>query len=82
MAQAELTKDPKRIVVELTMTVEEARKVIWQGRGPREPMGSLLDNDQIDHRDLTWAVDRAYKPEVRAAARTMLANWLASASHA
>ena len=80
MAQAESTIDSKRVIVELTMTVEDARKVIWQGRGPREPMGCLLDSNQIDHSDLTWAIDKAYKPEVRAAARTLLANWLGQPS--
>lgn len=74
--QTESVADSKRVIVELTMTVEEARKVIWQGRGPHEPMGNLLDNNQIDRRDLAWAVDKAYKPEVRAAARTLLANWI------
>jgi hypothetical protein len=76
MAQIENAKDSKQVIVNLTMTVAEARQVIWQGRGPREPMGSLLDNNQIDHGDLTWAIDKAYKPEVRAAARTLLAYWL------
>ncbi len=76
MAQVESITDSKRIVVELTMTVEEARKVIWQGGGPREPIGLLLDNNQIGYRDLAWAVDKAYNPRVRAAARTLLANWL------
>lgn len=50
--QTESVADSKRVIVELTMTVEEARKVIWQGRGPHEPMGNLLDNNQIDRRDL------------------------------
>ena len=47
--QTEPKKDSKQVVVELTMTLEEARQVIWQGtRAPREPMGELLDSKQID----------------------------------
>ncbi len=80
MAPVETAQDAKRVIVNLTMTAAEARQVIWQGRGPREPMGNLLDNNQIDPRDLTWAIDKAYKPEVRAAARTLLANWLGQPS--
>jgi hypothetical protein len=76
MAQVENAKDSKQVIVNLTMTVAEARQVIWQGRGPREPMGNLLDTNQINYGDLTWAIDKAYKPEVRAAARTLLAYWL------
>jgi hypothetical protein len=76
MAQVETTKESKRIVVDLTMSVEEARKVIWTGRGPHEPMGNLLDSHQIDAGDLAWAIDKAYNPQVRAAAQALLANWL------
>lgn len=76
MAQVDNSKDSKRIVIDLAMTVEEARKVIWQGSGPREPMGNLIDSNQIGYRDLAWAVDKAYNPQVRSAAITLLANWL------
>ncbi len=76
MAQVENAKDSKQVIVNLTMTVEEARQVIWQGGGPREPVGHLLDTNQIGYRDMAWAVDKAYSPRVRAAARTLLAYWL------
>ncbi len=69
-------KDSKRIIVDLTMSVEEAFKVIWTGRGPHEPIGQLFDSKQINSGDLAWALDKAYSPQVRAAARTLLANWL------
>lgn len=69
-------KDSKRIIVDLTMSVEEARKVIWIGRGPQEPIGQLFDSKQINSGDLAWAIAKAYSPQVRAAARTLLANWL------
>jgi len=54
-----------------------ARAVIWQGRGPRAPMGELLDAGMITARDLAWAAQDAYQAPVRAAARTLLAAWLA-----
>lgn len=76
MAQIEAAKESKRVVVDLTMTIEEARKVIWTGRGPHEPMGDLFDSHQIDTGDLAWAIDKAYNPQVRAAAQALLANWL------
>jgi hypothetical protein len=76
MAQIEAAKESKRVVVDLTMTIEEARKVIWTGRGPREPMGDLFDSHQIDTGDLAWAIDKAYNPQVRTAAQALLANWL------
>ncbi len=69
-------KTSDEIRVALTMPVEAARQVIWQGRGPREPIGKLLDEKRIGHRDLAWAVDGAFNPRVREAARTLLANWL------
>lgn len=76
MAQVENAKEAKRIVVDLTMTVDDARKVIWTGRGPHEPMGKLFDCHEIDTGDLAWAIDKAYNPQVRAAAQALLANWL------
>ncbi len=66
----------KRIVVDLTMTVEEARQVIWTGRGPRESIGKLLETNVITCRDLAWAVRGAYSPQMRAASRTLLADLL------
>lgn len=76
MAQVENLQDAKQVNVNLTMTITEARQVIWQGSGPREPIGQLLDSKQISYRDLAWAIDKAYNPRVRAAARTLLAYWL------
>jgi hypothetical protein len=76
MAQIEAAKESKRVVVDLTMTIEEARKVIWTGRGPHEPMGDLFDSRQINASDLAWAIDKAFNPQVRAAAQALLANWL------
>ncbi len=69
-------KDSKRIIVDLTMSVEEARQVMWIGRGPHEPIGKLFDSKQINSGDLAWAIDKAYSPHVRTASRTLLANWL------
>ena len=66
-----LTSPPEsayQVTISLTMSLAAARQVIWQGRGPREPIGQLLDSKQIGYRDLAWAVDGAYKPEVPEAA--------------
>lgn len=71
MAQTE-PKTDNRNVVEVTMSVEEARQVVWQGRGPRKPIGELLDAEIITYRDLGWAVKKAYNPQVREAAWTLL----------
>lgn len=75
MAQNEAITDPKKVVVELTMTVEEARRVMWRGRGAREPIGKRLDEGTLDTSDLSWAMD-TYKqddPRLSEAARTLLA---------
>jgi len=75
--QTEPKKDSKQVVVELTMTLEEARQTIWQGtRAPRKPMGEILPAKQLDSSDLAWAVDCGFDPKFREAARTLLAHWL------
>jgi nuclease-like protein len=79
MFQTEAPKDSRRITVELTMTVEEARQVIWQwppekARG--KPFGEILIESQITYRDLAGAVLAAWDPKMKAAARTLLAYWL------
>ena len=77
MAQADNLKDSKRVVVDLTMTVEEARQVIWQDLyHPQEPIGNLLDTKRIQYGNLCWAVNGARTQEMRAASRTLLATWL------
>jgi len=76
MSQTEAPKDSRRIVVELTMTVEEARRVVWPRKGARESLGNLLDTKQIDEEDLTYAIAHGNTPQVRVAARTLLAHWL------
>lgn len=76
MAQTEPQQSSKQVMIELTMSLEEARQVIWQGRPPREPMGKLLDSKQIDNRDLAWAVDYGFDPKFRSAARTLLVHRL------
>lgn len=73
MAQS-AQKDPKQVVVELTMSLDQARLFTWQGaRAPREPMGKLLDSKLLDWRDLAWAAQAGYDPKFREAARTLLA---------
>lgn len=69
-------QNPKQVVLNLTMTEAEARTVPWQGSGPSSPIGQLLDEKQISHRDLAWAVRHAFNPRVREAARTLLAYWI------
>ena len=78
--QTEQKIDSNQVVVELTMTLEEARQVIWQGDGPREPIGKLLDEEAITYRDLAWSVAHAYRPQVREASRTLLANLIGQTS--
>ncbi len=76
MAQTEQKKDSKQVVVELTMTLEEARSVIWPWDNLPVPMGKLLESRQIGIRDLAWAANYAGDSQVREAARTQLAHWL------
>ena len=77
MAQVENAKDSKRVIVELTMTVEEARKVGWQGKNNSGiQMGELLASKQIDCVDLAWEMKNAFRPEAKTAARTLLAHML------
>lgn len=77
MAQTEPVKETECVVVDLTMTVEEARRVIWEDAyNPRGPIGDLLDAKKIGYNNLAWGVNGARKSEMRAAARTLLAHWL------
>ncbi len=77
MAQLENAKDSKQVIVNLKMTVEEARQVIWEDAyNPRGPIGDLLDAKKIGYNNLAWGVQGAWKPEMRTAARTLLAHWL------
>ncbi|MEW5717448.1 MAG: NERD domain-containing protein [Chloroflexota bacterium] len=73
--QTEPKKDSKQVVVELTVTLEEARQMIWLGRGPREPMGKLWDSKVLDRVDFAWASERFDdNPRFKEAVRTLLAH--------
>ncbi len=76
MAQVENAKDSKQVIVNLTMTVAEARQVIWEGLALVGRWAIFWITTKINYSDLTWGVDKAYKPEISAAARTLLAYWL------
>jgi hypothetical protein len=77
MAQVENAKDSKQVIVNLTMTVDDARQVIWQDLyHPQEPIGKLLDSKQLKYGNLCWAVEGARTQEMRAASRTLLAYWV------
>ncbi len=54
------------------MTLAQARGTAWAGRGPRCPIGELLDRGEIDYRDLAWAVDGSFDTRCQTAARTIL----------
>src|SRR4051794_6486107 len=68
------TRQVEQVTIQQIMPLEQAEAVVWQGRGPREPMGQLLAKRTIDLGDLAWALEHAYRPEVRMAARTLLAH--------
>jgi hypothetical protein len=57
------------------MSVAEALKVFWQGRGPRQPIGQLLEARELGRQDLVWAAASGYDEQFKRAARTLLANW-------
>ncbi len=75
--QAVSNKQPEKIIVELTMPLEEARQVIWTaGYGPQEPMGKLFNEGFLDAKQLRYGMTNAYDPRVKEAARTLLAHLL------
>jgi hypothetical protein len=53
------------------LSLEQARRVIWQAQ-PKVPMGELLDQGKLTRKDLEWAISKAYRADVRRAARRLL----------
>ena len=49
-----------------TMTVAEAREVMWLKTNYR-PIGELLDQEQLSISDLKWAAAKAYDPRLKLA---------------
>jgi Holliday junction resolvase-like predicted endonuclease len=63
-----------------TMTVEEAREVVWPFREIKgQKMGALLDQKLLRLQDLAYALENAYLYQVREAARTLLIHHLTDA---
>jgi hypothetical protein len=58
------------------MTLAQARRTTWVGRGARRPIGELLDGGLIKGSDLAWAVDSSYDPRCQGAARAILLHRL------
>ncbi|MCB9438504.1 MAG: NERD domain-containing protein [Anaerolineales bacterium] len=55
------------------MTIDEARSTIWPFREIKgQPFGPLLDKGLLSPQDLGYAVQKAYDPRVREAARVIL----------
>lgn len=52
------------------MSLDEARRVIWQAQ-PKEPMGPLLDRGTITRKDLEWALQKAYRSDMRRAIESL-----------
>lgn len=55
------------------LSLEEARAVRWQV-SPYEPMGQMFDEGRLPRKDLLWAIEKAFRPDVRRAARRLLAE--------
>lgn len=55
------------------LSLAEARAVKWQV-APYEPMGRMFDGGRLRRKELEWAVEKAYRPDVRRAARRLLAE--------
>ena len=53
------------------MTLDQARQVMWL-RNNHRPMGELFDEGFLDRRRLEWAVEKAYDPRIKQAARLLL----------
>jgi hypothetical protein len=58
----------------ITMTVEEARTVLWL-RNNHRPLGELLDQGYLNERRLAWAAEKAYDPKLKEAAAVLL-EWV------
>ncbi len=54
-----------------SMSLEEARSVLWLRNNPR-PLGELLDRGYLNESRLRWAAERAYDPRLKAAAAVLL----------
>jgi hypothetical protein len=59
--------DPSQI----TMTLEEARKVMWLSTNCR-PLGELFDEGYLTQARLIWAVENAYDKRIRQASKVLL----------
>lgn len=70
------TRQVEQVIIKQVMPLQDAEKVIWQGAGPQEPMGKLVEEGRLTAKDLGWAMENAYNPRVRVAARTLLAYYL------
>lgn len=68
--------DTRRIELDLLkltgITELQARTVIWPFRGRNRPIGVLLDEKEIDLRDVAWAAENAYDSNIQKASRTIL----------
>jgi hypothetical protein len=54
-----------------SMTLQEARSVYWL-RNNHRPLGELLDEGFLNERRLRWAAEKAYDPDLKAAAAVLL----------
>lgn len=66
----------EQVTIKLTMPVEQAEQVLWQGSGPHEPMGKLVHEGALNAKDLGWGIEYAYNQQVKEASRTLLAHLL------
>ena len=62
-----------------TMTLEQARSIFWL-RNNHRPLGELLDEGYLSERRLQWAADKAYNPQLKAAASVLLKHLRAQAA--
>ena len=58
-----------------TMSVEDALRVVWKGKGSRQPIGQLLEIRELSRSDLEWAAANGYEERFRNAAQALLDNW-------
>jgi hypothetical protein len=56
-----------------SMTVEDARRVMWL-RNNHRPLGELLDDGYLTRGRLEWAAAKAYNPALKQAAQVLLAE--------
>lgn len=67
----QMDNDNMLLINNSSMSIEEARKVLWLSNNPR-PLGELLDEGFLNDSRLRWAAEKAFSQELKLAAQVLL----------